>query len=79
MQVRLLHGRLDHDVELTFDEHFHTGGCEFGVRLAMLGSTPRGSSIASTSTRTGGKRKRYLILQEKITRLPKDLSSITIN
>ena len=32
MQVRLLHGRLDDDVELTFDEHIHTGGCEFGVR-----------------------------------------------
>lgn len=32
MQVRLLDGRSDDDVELTFDEHFHTGGSEVGDR-----------------------------------------------
>ena len=32
MQVRLLDGRSDDDVELTFDEHFHAGGSEVGDR-----------------------------------------------
>jgi hypothetical protein len=32
VQVRLLHGKSDDDVELTFDEHFHTGGSEVGDR-----------------------------------------------